>query len=128
MDYNKIIDEQKKICDKVGVPWFYSPVDLKVGIAENMRNVVNMPLNGLRHPPEGDTTGWYLWAGEKLSDDPHFFKPLHLSHVEEWCPVILKYLGLPPGWRFLIDDKGYEDIWEDKKLLEPESGSAFIQL
>ncbi|WP_459213513.1 immunity protein Imm33 domain-containing protein [Paraburkholderia caribensis] len=28
----------------------------------------------------------------------------------------MPYLGLPPGWRFLIAE-GYEDVWEDAKLL-----------
>jgi hypothetical protein len=36
--------------------------------------------------------------------------------LEEWAPLILKYLGLPPGSRFLITDD-YEDVWEDKSLL-----------
>lgn len=31
-------------------------------------------------------------------------------------PEIKKYLGLPPGWRFLIAP-GYEDIWFDEALL-----------
>ena len=30
---------------------------------------------------------------------------------------IIKYLGLPSGFRFQIDSKGYEEIWENKKLL-----------
>jgi hypothetical protein len=74
-------------------------------------------LNRLRHPPEGDTTGWYIWAGEGWSDDPGFFVPLHVGHVDEWSPLISPYLALPPGWRFLIAG-GYEDIWEDRSLLD----------
>jgi hypothetical protein len=50
-----------------------------------------------------DTSGWYIWAGEGgPSDDPDFFVPLHVEHLAEWCPHITKYLGLPPGWRFLV--------------------------
>src|SRR5262249_4805049 len=33
---------------------------------------------------------------------PNFFVPLHVSHLAEWCPAALKFLGLAPGWRFLI--------------------------
>lgn len=76
-----------------------------------------MPINGLRHPPEGDTTGWYIYAGESLSDEPDFFKPLHVKHLDEWCPQVKKYLGLAPGWRFLIAGD-YEDIWYDESLLQ----------
>jgi hypothetical protein len=32
--------------------------------------------------------------------------------------VEVKFLGLPPGFRFLIGENNYEDVWEDKSLLE----------
>lgn len=78
-----------------------------------------MPLNGLRRSPHADTTGWYIWAGEELSDDPDFFVPLHVEHLADWCPEVIKYLGLPPGWRFLTDRADYEDVWKDESLLIP---------
>jgi hypothetical protein len=108
-------DSQKEICEKYGVVHFPSPANLKVGIALNVRDGI-MPINGLRHPPEGDTTGWYIWSGEELSADPAFFKPLHVEHLSDWCPSVQKYLGLPPGWRFLITGD-YEDVWFDESLL-----------
>lgn len=108
--------KQKTICTRVGAKYCESPANLKVGIAENVKTGLQ-PINGLRVAPEGDTTGWYIWAGEEFSEDPEFFVPLHVSHLDEWCPRILKYLGLPPGWRFLVADK-YEDIWQDDSLLE----------
>lgn len=106
---------QKKICEKYGASFFLSKSGMKVGIALNVRKG-EMPINGLRHPPEGDTTGWYIWAGEELSGDPEFFKPLHVEHLKDWCPEVQKYLGLPPGWRFLIAGD-YEDVWYDESLL-----------
>jgi hypothetical protein len=27
------------------------------------------PVHGLRHPPAGGTSGWYVWTGELLADD-----------------------------------------------------------
>lgn len=107
--------DQKKICDKYGAPFLESPDDQKIGISKTVLEGLN-PLNGLRHPPEGDTTGWYIWAGEDYSEDPDFFKPLHVEHVDQWSPLIRKYLGLAPGWRFLVAD-GYEDVWFDESLL-----------
>ena len=76
------------------------------------------PIHGLRHPPTGDTTGWFIWAGELLSE-PDFFKRQHVSHLREFCPLVLKFLGLPSGWRFLVaEDGAYEDVWRDASLLE----------
>lgn len=95
-----------------------APTD-KVGAADNVRKGI-WPVNGLRHQPEGGTCGWYLWAGEELSPDPDFFVPVHVAHLSEWCPAVLPYLGLAPGWRFLIAP-GYEDVWFDPSLLGPES-------
>ena len=78
-----------------------------------------MPIYGLRHPPEGDTTGWYIWAGDPdIPDhDDDFFAPLHVEHLTDVCPTVLKYLGLPPGWRFYVDGDGNDDVWEDPSLL-----------
>ena len=89
----------------------------KLGVALNVRDGL-WPVNGLRHPPAADTCGWYVWAGEELRADDDFFKPVHLEHVEEWCPAALLFLGLPPGWRFLIAP-GQQDVWFDPALLEP---------
>jgi len=112
----QLLKEQKKICQKYGAPFFEVLPTLKVGIAQNVKAGL-LPINGLRHPPEGDTTGWYIWGGEELSKDPGFFVPVHVEHLEDWCPSVLKYLGLGPGWRFLIAPD-HEDVWEDKSLLD----------
>jgi hypothetical protein len=76
-------------------------------------------LNALRHSPEGDTSGWYIWGGERLLDEPEFFKPLHVSHLAEYCPSLLPYIGLAPGWRVVLAS-GHEDVWYDQSLLKTE--------
>ena len=73
------------------------------------------PINGLRHPVENGTCGWYIWCGEKLLENADFFQPLHVKHINEYCPSIEKYLGLPVGYRFLIAE-AYEDVWFDESL------------
>jgi hypothetical protein len=107
---------QRALCSRFGASYLGCDMNLKVGISKNVRDGVR-PLNGLRIEPEGDTCGWYIWAGEKFSEEPDFFVPLHASHLEEWAPLVLPYLGLPPGWRFLVTDQ-YEDVWKDDQLLE----------
>ncbi len=109
------LERQLVVCRKYGASHYPAPANLKVGIAENVKRGLQ-PLNGLRHPPAADTTGWYLWAGEELSTAPDFFLPLHVAHLESWCPEAIPYLGLPPGWRFLLAP-GYEDVWYDANLL-----------
>jgi hypothetical protein len=76
-----------------------------------------LPLNGLRHPPEGDSCGWFIWGGAELSKDDDFFKPLHVAHVAELVPEATKFLGLPSGWRFLVAS-GHVDVWFDPNLLD----------
>ena len=108
--------QQQDLCQRYGTEFVPSPSHLKVGIARNVRDGI-LPINGLRHPAAGDSTGWYIWAGEELSDDPEFFLPLHVEHLGDWCPEVFRFLGLPPGWRFLMAGE-YEDVWEDSSLLE----------
>jgi len=110
------IKTQKEVCTKFGAVFVEAPSNLKVGISLNVKEGI-YPINGMRHPIEGDTSGWYIWAGEQFSEDPDFFVPLHIEHLNEWCPQIIKYLGLAPGWRFLIAP-GYEDVWQDTSLLQ----------
>jgi hypothetical protein len=107
--------EQEDVCLRYGALPMAASSDRKVGIARNVRDGAR-PINGLRHPPEGDTTGWYIWGGTELSDDPDFFLPLHVSHLDEWCPEVRKFLALPPGWRFLKNGE-FEDVWYDESLL-----------
>jgi hypothetical protein len=107
---------QRRTCRRFSTDFVEAPPSSKIGVARNARSG-NWPLNGLRHPPEGDTSGWYVWAGETLSSDPEFFEPVHVSHVADLLPFVLPYLGLPPGWRFLLGEN-QEDVWYDAKLLQ----------
>ena len=106
---------KRDLCRRLGAEYCPAPDNQKIGIAENVRMGL-LPINGLRHPPTEDTTGWYIWAGDQMSDSPDFFAPLHVRHLDEWSPKVRKYLGLPPGWRFLVADD-FEDVWFDASLL-----------
>lgn len=108
-------ERQRVVCSRFGAPYFGCDVNLKVGISKNVREGLR-PLNGLRIIPEEDTCGWYIWAGEEFSEASDFFVPLHAAHLWEWAPLIVPYLGLPPGWRFLVTEN-YEDVWKDPQLV-----------
>jgi hypothetical protein len=115
MKNSQLSAKQHEVCRRFEADFFPTDPESKVGVAENVRAGI-LPLNGLRHPETEGTSGWYLWAGETLSEDDDFFKPLHAKHLSDWCPQVQKYLALPPGWRFLVAD-GYEDVWFDETLL-----------
>jgi hypothetical protein len=106
--------EQKNICERLKVEWVPTEPFRMVGLS--IANSNSSPFHALRHPPD-NYSGWFLWAEEySVADD--FFKTIHAWHLLEYRPEIIKYLGLPAGFRVLIDDKGYEDIWYDVSLLD----------
>jgi hypothetical protein len=87
----------KAVCERHGAAFADTPGDSIVGVADNVIAGA-YPLNGLRHG-QGETSGWFIWAGERLSDAPDFFKPTHARHLIERCPEVLAFLGLGEGWR-----------------------------
>jgi hypothetical protein len=113
MDFQR---EQRELCKRYSTTFYPAHIELKIGIARDF-DEANAPLNGLRHPPAGDTTGWYIWSGTDFSSDSDYFVPLHLGHLIQRCPTIAKFFGLPPGWRFLCA-ADYEDVWYDSSLLD----------
>ena len=65
-------------------------------------------------------------AVDLLRDDQEFKRsvsndqsdpPLHVSHLVERNSQVVRYLGLPAGWRFLIAGD-HQDVWFDPMLLE----------
>ena len=110
-------NQQLEICRRFGSPVAPPDATLKVGIA--IHTLAAPPLHALRHTPEGDTCGWYIWGGQHLPDDREFFQPLHVSHLHDQCPSLLPYLALAPGWRVLLAP-GQEDVWYDESLLKTE--------
>lgn len=112
-----ISQEQLIICNKYGILPFDTSFNSIIGISENVKDKNIFPINGLRHNVDEITSGWYIWAGLEFSYESDFFKPLHIEHLLDWRPDILKYLALPPGYRFLIGEDNYEDVWFDKNLL-----------
>jgi hypothetical protein len=103
-----------ELCDRFNVVSAEPESGSFVGIA--IQTLSERPIHGLRHNVEGTSNGWYFWCGD-WSDADDFFQPLHLEHLADRLPRVQKFLTLPPGFRFLVDDEGYEDIWFDESLL-----------
>lgn len=108
---------QMAVCLKYGAPFIPPTLDSVVGVSVNVTQPNLWPLNGLRHPPEGRTCGWYIWRGENFSNDAAFFKPVKLLELLPKVADLDRYLALAPGWRFLFAP-GSEDVWSDQGLLD----------
>lgn len=105
--------EQISICQRFGSDVVIVGIDSKVGIA--LSTLDRLPLTAIRHRPENGTCGWYIWGGD-YSSDPNFFQALHVVHIPKYCPAIISYLALAPGWGVILAP-GHEDVWFDEGLL-----------
>lgn len=123
-DTADITELQRVVCQQHAAPFTPCEPSSRIGISESALRG-DLPLNGLRHPSERGTSGWYIWGGEELSAAPDFFKTMHVHHLSEQCPEILPYLALPPGWRFLVAPD-VEDVWFDESLLQPDRGLTLV--
>ena len=105
---------QLEICQKYKVEYIECPPELKIGLAINL--IGKVPVQGIRHPIEKGTAGWYIWCGESSEDDD-FSQPIISQHISEYIPQVIPFLALPPSHGFIIDSKGYEDVWYDENFL-----------
>ena len=105
---------ENRVCEREGVEPVTPAQGSKLGVA--LSTLGRKPINGLRHNPEKGTNGWYIWCGDNFSEADDFFEPLHVEHIDDYLPIVKKYLGLPPGYRFQIDCNDHEDIWFDVEL------------
>lgn len=110
---------QERVCERLRAPFDPPGAGQRVGASEwFLSRPDQLPIHGLRIPPHGEVCGWYLWAGEAMREDPDYFRPLHVEHLIAVQPIVVPYLALPPGWRFVLAP-GYEDVWYDPALLSP---------
>jgi hypothetical protein len=107
--------QQRDYCKSQNVQYTPASKESFTSLALSTQGLI--PINGLRHPPQRWHNGWFLWSGEELSTDTAFFSNVHTHHLTELRPEVLKFLGLPPGYRFLITGE-YVDVWFDPTLLD----------
>ncbi|MDR4952242.1 hypothetical protein REB14_08665 [Chryseobacterium sp. ES2] len=113
---NKYFKLQEEICGRYSQDKDLVSLDSLIALGKNFDP--SLQINGLRHPRTETLNGWYIWSGEDFNPEEFdFFSPSHTHHLLDNASFVIKYLGLPAGNRFLIDSKGYEDIWFDESLL-----------
>jgi hypothetical protein len=109
-------DEQRALCERLQIEPAPPAADTVVGIGP----MESRPMHGLRHPPVGAASGWYLWTGGEIDQThDHFFQPVHVAHLDRLHPDVVRYLALPAGWRFQVAPQ-HEDVWFDASLLDVE--------
>ncbi len=107
------LETQLDLCRRFSAEFVPSSKNSTVGLAR--QTLGKQPIHGLRHLAVAGTTGWFVWAGE-WSNEPDFYQPVHVHHLDNVCPEIIPYLGLAPGWRFLLAPC-HEDVWFDPTIV-----------
>lgn len=106
-----MIEQQKRICAKSNSRFVLPLEDEMVAVA--LESLGKTPITGIRNILEGgENISWFFYCGE-FSEDDNFFKPIHVGHLTEYLPEVIPYLALEEGFRFIIDNSGYEDIWQE---------------
>lgn len=119
-----IAPSQAEVCARYGVrPERPSPSSLVrclVGrtVAEGV-----WPLYGARWPPTPQRwdCGWAIWATHADMDEAleaDGFDAVAITDLEVRSQTAWRYLALPPGWAFVLDREGVEDVYQDPELLE----------
>ncbi|WP_227061408.1 hypothetical protein [Acinetobacter pittii] len=107
-----VIEIQKNICKKFNSKFVKSLENEMVAVA--LDSLGKIPITGIRNIlEEGENISWFFYCGE-FSEDDDFFKPMHISHLENYLPEVIPYLALEEGFRFVIDKQGYEDVWKEE--------------
>ena len=101
---------QNAICEKYGMSVL--PPEEMVAIA--IESLGNTPIYGTRVClPDGGNVSWFIHGGTH-SAAIDFYQPVCIEHLPEMLPLVMKYLCLPTGAKFIIDTQGYEDVWMEE--------------
>lgn len=105
-----IVRQQEEICWQQNLiplfPDFNQSVVISDGVYEGK------DIEGIRYDSPQDESGWYLITDD-YNDDIKSLKMVHFYHVAFSRPDILKYLALPFGRRFLMEN-GNVKIYKDE--------------
>ncbi|KVK86135.1 hypothetical protein WT01_14880 [Burkholderia cepacia] len=72
------------------------------------------PLHGERVVlSKGEKISWYFFCGG-TAEQSRQFKPVHVAHLADVLPEVVRFLKMPPGSGFMIDSAGHEEIWVER--------------
>lgn len=120
-----IAPSQAEVCARFGVrPERPSPVPFVRGLVGRTVAEGAWPLYGARWPPtpERSDCGWVIWAGHRDMDEAleaDGFDAVPVTDLYRRSPIAWRHLALPPGWAFVFEADGSEDVYQDPELLDP---------
>lgn len=90
----------------------YCPLHEDTMVAFAATTIGQNPIYGVRLEADAGKIEWFIWCGEH-NERVDFYAPYHARHMRELFPIVIPYLSLEPGYKFIIDDAGYEDVWRE---------------
>jgi len=107
----RLWEEQQELCRNKGAeyipPLFQQMVAISDGVLEGEAT------EGVRYPSPRHMSGWWLTT-DRYNGDIKTIRTVHLYHVVIVRPDLIKYLGLPFGYRFHASS---DQAWFDQKVM-----------
>jgi hypothetical protein len=110
----KVINEQIEVCKEFNASPIFPIFTQKIVISEGVYE--GLTTEAVRYPSPDHMTGWWL-STELYNGDTKSLNPVHYYHIAFKRPDILKYLALPFGYRFIINQEQEKDVWFDSKVV-----------
>jgi hypothetical protein len=104
---------QTEVCRAAGVP-FSPPFLSQLVVVSDDLDDVEAPIDGVRYDSPGAMSGW--WITENGYTGPASdLKTVHLYHLTQRRPDLIKFLALPFGYRFQQpENRAFPDPFEDE--------------
>ena len=111
----EFIEEQKLLCEEFDSAYIKVNADDEVAIA--IKTLDQELIVGIRKKVEaGSKVAWYIYGGELEDGEENLFEIVTITQLLEIFPDVLPYLALEEGFRFMIDQDDYEDVWKADAL------------
>jgi len=103
-------DLQRETCSTYGL----AEVEPEEMVAIAFETLGKYPLHGERVVlGKGEKISWYFYCGGS-AEQSRQFKPVHVAHLADVLPEVVRFLRMPPGSGFMIDSAGHEEIWVER--------------
>ncbi|SIS61936.1 hypothetical protein SAMN05421768_11419 [Chryseobacterium joostei] len=106
-----IIRNQSEICSHYGLSIIFPNFNQMVVISQGVYE--GKDIEGIRYESPEHMSGWWLITDD-YNDNIESLMTVHYHHIAFSRPDILKYLALPFGYRFLIENDEVEISKDDE--------------